>query len=264
MAISASDLALRAQRRTRPKFAQPFGRHAFGRLASSLTRHRPALGYAPRSTPCHSPKGIFARPLRLFQQPVDRIAALFDKRQILVLLLLASTFGAARGESRLADARLQNPKRETIRLSQVRKDRNVTVLIFVASSCPTTHLYWERLKGTWYNFRDRGVSFVLVGGNSDDAIENFRHILDERNLEEMPIVWDDKHALAKQLGVEFTPEAVVLNRDWEVLYRGRIDDSWRDETRITRRYLNDAITRALEGHKSDDHIEEGFMGSRMR
>lgn len=195
---------------------------------------------------------------------LKRIAAMLDKRQLVGILLALLVATTAFAEHRLADLRVSNPKHQSVRLSQLRKDRRVMVLVFVASTCPVTQLYWERIKGTWYNFRDREVSLVLVGGNSDDAIEIFQKLLDERELEDLPVVWDEKHALARHLGVEFTPTAVVLGRDWEVLYRGRIDDAWRDESRVTKRHLTDAINEALTGRKSSDHVEDGFMGSRLR
>ena len=55
----------------------------------------------------------------------------------------------------------------------------------------------------------------------------------------------------KYTGVEVTPEAVVLAKDGEVLYRGRIDDRWVDlgtrRPRATRHDLEEAIEAILAG-----------------
>ena len=170
---------------------------------------------------------------------------------------------AAEENRAVANASVLNSKKKLIRLSSLKNDREILVLVFVASTCPVTNLYWERIKGAWYNYRDRNATVVLVGGNSDDSTDKIQKILEEREME-LPLVWDEKHALARMSGIEFTPEVVVIGKNWETLYRGRIDDSWRDESHIRQRYLDAAITAALSGQKSPDHVDEVFIGSRLR
>lgn len=162
-----------------------------------------------------------------------------------------------------AELSIRVGKNKTAPLLSLRKEGGILVLITVASTCPVTSLYWERLKGIWYNHRNHGVALCLVGGNADDSLERIQKILEERHLE-VPIAWDEGHAVARAYGLKFTPEALILGKDGEVLYRGRIDDSWRDETRAQKRHLDAAITAALKGEKSPDQTEDGFMGSRLR
>jgi len=170
---------------------------------------------------------------------------------------------AAKPSRNLPDTTLLNDEGKEVKLSSLKDDDEILVLIFVASTCPVTSGYWERIKGIWYNYRDRDVRLVLVGGNSDDSAAKIRTEIEREDLE-LPIVWDDQHALAGKLGAEYTPEAVVLGREWGIMYRGRIDDSWRDESRVRERHLDKAVTAALDGKKSPDRIDERFMGSHMR
>lgn len=156
-----------------------------------------------------------------------------------------------------------NEERNPVRLGDYRKQNKVMVLFFVASTCPVTKLYWDRIKTAWEGLREQGAALILVGGNTDDSIQKVREILDERELE-MRLVWDGKRILAKIFGVQFTPEVVVLGRNWEVYYRGRIDDHWRNSGAVKKNYLEDAVRGALEGRKSQDHVDDGFMGSRLR
>ncbi len=181
------------------------------------------------------------------------------------MLLLTGSFllGATAPLKTLPDMMLKNADGKTVKLTSLKNNKEILVLVFVASSCPVTSLYWERIKGAWYNYRQHKVKMVLVGGNSDDTAAQIRAILEQKDLE-LPVIWDENHALAKKLGVEFTPEVGVLGRNWEILYRGRIDDSWRDENRVKERHLNTAITAALEGKKTSDRIDEPFMGSHLR
>ncbi len=167
------------------------------------------------------------------------------------------------GKRSVADAPVLNEKGKSIRLFALKKESEILVLVFVASTCPVTHLYWDRIKGVWYNYRDRNVAMTLVGGNSDDSADKIRKTLEERDLE-LSLVWDEKHALARALGVEFTPEVVVIGKNWEVFYRGRMDDSWREEGRVKQRYFDAAVTAALSGKKTADQTDAVFMGSRLR
>lgn len=151
-----------------------------------------------------------------------------------------------------------------IRLSALRGDTKILVLIFASSNCPITSLYWDRLKGFRNTYQPKGVTLIVVGGNSDDSTESLLEILEEKDFE-VPVVWDEGHALAKSFGVDATPLVVVIGEKGSLLYRGRFDDSWRDEKQVKTHYLEEAIHAAQQGKKSKDHLEmELFSGSRLR
>jgi peroxiredoxin len=180
-----------------------------------------------------------------------------------MIFLSSSLLSLAAPSKEIAQTLVKNEKGEDVELRSLKGENEILVLVFVSSHCPVTTLYWNRIKGTWYNFREKEVRMVIVGGNSDDSLESIRTKLKERDLE-IPLCWNEKFSLAKSLGINFTPTAVVFGRDWKVLYRGRLDDSWRVESRIKARYLDSAITAALDNKFSKDRNSEAFMGSRMR
>ena len=159
--------------------------------------------------------------------------------------------------------KLKGEKEKAITIGSLKKEDEILVLVFVSSACPITSLYWDRMKGTWYNYRDKDVATVFVGGNSDDSYKKLREILDKHDLE-LPLVWDENHSIAKACQIEHTPLVVVIGKNGDVFYRGRIDDSWRDETQIKNRYLDTAMAAALGGKKTPDCVNDLFMGSRMR
>lgn len=158
---------------------------------------------------------------------------------------------------------LQDEQGKTASFNSFKKENRVLVLVFIASTCPVTSLYLERIKGMWYNYRDKGVDFYGVGGNSDDSIIRLREKLKERDLN-LPLLWDQNHLLAKTLGLEFTPEAIVFTGGGQIAYRGLLDDSWREENRVQKPYLEKAIELATREEKSPDHKDDPFMGSHMR
>jgi hypothetical protein len=137
------------------------------------------------------------------------------------------------------------------------------VLLFTASTCPISFAYSSRIRELVEKKR-AVVRFVVVGGNSDDSIKELEEILDKQDLGELTVVWDEAHGLAKLLGIQYTPEVVLLDEEGKLFYRGLIDNAWRDSTQATQRYLEVAIDSALEGKTTPDRMSEGFMGSRLR
>ncbi len=181
-----------------------------------------------------------------------------------ILFTFISFLSAAESASvTLPERKLLNEKNEPVPMAQLKGESDVLVLFFVASTCPVTTLYWERIKGAWYNYRQQKVRMVVVGGNSDDQPDLIRSKLKDSDLD-LPVFWDPNHLLAKKLEIDHTPLVAVIGRDWQVCYRGRIDDFWRDETRVKKRYLDEAITAALSGVTTKDQMDDLFMGSAMR
>ena len=159
---------------------------------------------------------------------------------------------------------VKNVGGSSVRLSSLRQDSEILVLVFASSKCPVTALYWDRFKGLRNTYRAKGMMLVIVGGNSDDSMAALASAMEKRELE-LPLVWDDGHILAKLFGVEATPTAVVIDRMGEILYCGRVDDAWRDEEQVKDRYLENAINAAFKGEKSKDHLDqELFKGSKLR
>ncbi len=185
---------------------------------------------------------------------------------LLAALLLAALLAAASASAQQPSVSSMTLRQETgqsVPLAALSKGEHPLLLVFVASTCPVTQLYWERLKGTWRNCRDAGIPMALVGGNTDDSPASLREAM--KGIEfDAPLLWDENHAVARALGVEFTPEAAILGPRGEVLYRGRIDDGWRDSTRVQRRDLDEALSAVLKDQKPNDCVDAPFMGSRLR
>jgi hypothetical protein len=67
------------------------------------------------------------------------------------------------------------------------------------------------------------------------------------------VLLDPGHVLVAGTGVTMTPEAVVLDADATIVYRGRIDDAWaelgRRRTVVGSRDLRNAVAAALAGRQ---------------
>lgn len=120
-----------------------------------------------------------------------------------------------------------------------------TVFLFVTSECPLARAYAGRVRALEQEYAGRRVSFFLVNPHPTDSIETAKTWARERNLT-IPLVKDVGALLTDRLGVTRTPEAVVLDRSGNVVYRGRIDDH-ATEAQVRRRYLREALDAVIAG-----------------
>jgi hypothetical protein len=121
------------------------------------------------------------------------------------------------------------------------------VLVFGNTACPLAQRYLPALKDLDRDYRDKGVQLLLVNVGADDSImATAAHAV--RHELEFPAVKDSDGSCAGALGVRRTPEAVVLDAEHRLRYRGRIDDQYRlggTRPAPTRRDLQEALDAVL-------------------
>jgi hypothetical protein len=126
---------------------------------------------------------------------------------------------------------------------------SATVFVFTATQCPIANAYTPRLIELGRDYAGparRGVRFFLVyaGGASQSVSEVKGHVR-ERALP-FAAVRDDKNTLADALGASATPEAVIVDGQGNVRYRGRIDDN-KDRVKVIRHDVREALDALLAG-----------------
>ncbi len=104
--------------------------------------------------------------------------------------------------------------------------KNAYVVVFTTLDCPIVQRYLPRLKELDEQYRDRGVQFVAINvGPGDSLIEAAYQAV---KVDTGIVVGKDFDGEAvRALGVTRTPEAVVLDGDRKLRYRGRINSQYR-------------------------------------
>lgn len=128
-------------------------------------------------------------------------------------------------------------------------DTKVLVIVFTDTHCPVASRYMPRLEALWRQYRPRGVVFLGMNSSPDDGMVEMAAYALEKNLT-FPQHKDFDQSVMRRLGVERTPEVVVLDARRVLCYRGRIDDQFRTtgaRPTIGRGYLKEAIDAALVG-----------------
>lgn len=118
------------------------------------------------------------------------------------------------------------------------------VLVFLDTGCPVANRYAADLNELADLAQEQGLEFYGILSDPLQTVAGAQEFRDEASLE-YPILFDSTGELAQRLHPSHVPEAFVIGKQDEVLYRGRIDNRFvsvgRLRQQITEHDLRDAI-----------------------
>ena len=134
--------------------------------------------------------------------------------------------------------------------SQEIKNDQVICVMFICNHCPYVKAVEDRLIELGNSLTHKNVQMIAICSNDpkdhpEDSIENLAKRAKEKNYP-FPYLFDESQEVAKLFGAVCTPDIFVFDRNQNLYYRGRIDDSWRDPSKVTNQELKAAIHSALE------------------
>jgi len=129
----------------------------------------------------------------------------------------------------------------------------VLVVMFICNHCPYVKAVEDRLLDLERRYTPRAVQFVGICSNDsvtypEDAFEQLKERWSLKAYG-FPYLHDDSQAVAHAFDALCTPDIFVYDRDRRLAYRGRIDDSWKDPAKVSRRDLAEAIEALLAGQR---------------
>lgn len=125
------------------------------------------------------------------------------------------------------------------------KSSKAIVLMFMATQCPVSNAYNDRIEALQKEYAPKGVTFIGINANKQEGVEEIKNHAKEHGFS-FTILKDWNNVIADKLGASVTPEIYLLNPNFELLYHGRIDDSQR-ENKVASRDLRTALDLALSG-----------------
>ena len=126
------------------------------------------------------------------------------------------------------------------------KGKAGTVLIFMATRCPVSNGYNERMEKLATDYAPRGVNVVGINANNNEPVEEVKQHASEKGLT-FTILKDNGSRIADRFDAQVTPETYLLDAAGKLVYHGPIDNA-RNPENITTSYLRDAIEAVLSGH----------------
>jgi len=125
------------------------------------------------------------------------------------------------------------------------KGKNGAVIIFVATKCPVSNAYNDRMEKVAEDYKAKGINVIGINSNSTEPASEVKSHAAEKGLK-FTILKDDGNKIADRFGANHTPEAYVIDASGKLVYHGRIDNS-QNTANITSNDLRDALDAVLAG-----------------
>lgn len=125
------------------------------------------------------------------------------------------------------------------------------LILFICNHCPYVKAIERRLIDLAHAHRGRGLSTVAICSNDpadypEDAPAELLKTWRAHNYG-FPYLIDESQQIAKKFGAVCTPDIFLYDKSRKLVYRGRLDDAWKNENLVQRRDLNEAIEAVLAG-----------------
>jgi peroxiredoxin len=151
--------------------------------------------------------------------------------------------------TKIADFTLADDKGKEVRLHAL-KDAKAVVVVFLSFDCPVSTSYATSLADLHKAYSGKGVYFLAISSGDDYDAAALTKQAGEFKIP-FPVLKDNKFAATDALKAEVTPEAFVLDHNFVLRYRGRIDNGWaarlKKNQKITTTELKTAIEELLAG-----------------
>lgn len=162
-----------------------------------------------------------------------------------VLLILFNPLSADDEASKVfKDFRLSDYNGKEYALTDFKENKAIIVM-FIATRCPISNDYNQRMAKVYADYKDKGVTFLGINSNKQEDVEEIKEHAEENGLD-FVILKDWENKIADVFDASFTPEIYVLSPKFELLYHGRIDDS-RKESKVEKQDLRAALDEILAG-----------------
>jgi len=156
----------------------------------------------------------------------------------------------------LSDVKMMNITSKEVSLDEVMEE-NGLLLIFSCNTCPFVIAYEDRYPEIEMWSKKANIGLALI--NSNEAKRNKEESMDD-SFEAMQLhakeakydcyyLLDKNHALADAIGAFTTPQVFLFNSRKELVYKGAIDDNWKDKSEVKQQYLVSAIESLMKGEK---------------
>ena len=141
------------------------------------------------------------------------------------------------------------------------------LVVFTCNHCPYANAVWPRLIKLARYAKDLGITTVAINPNihpdyPEDAPEKMIEKIIKLGIE-FPYLVDETQQVAKAFKAQCTPDIYLFNKEHRLVYHGRIDNNWQDESKVTKEELKDAIVN-LANNKPISQKQYPSMGCSIK
>jgi peroxiredoxin len=129
-------------------------------------------------------------------------------------------------------------------LSEAARARNAVVVMFIATQCPYSNAYNDRMREMATAYEKQGVLFVGINSNkSEPANEVAAHA--KKHSFTFPLMKDPDNKVADLYNARHTPEIFLVDKSRTLRYHGRIDENYEEPSKVNSPDLKNALDALL-------------------
>jgi peroxiredoxin len=178
------------------------------------------------------------------------------------VLTLAQTVSAVEIGSPAPDFKLTALDGKAVSLSDAAKTHKAVVVMFIATKCPYSNAYNDRMRDIAAAYEKQGVLFVGINSNKTEPEDETRAHAKQHGFT-FPVAKDPGNKVADLYDAKHTPEVFIVSPDGRLRYHGRIDENYEEPTKVTSPDLKNALDDLLAG-KPIAHAETKAFGCSIK
>ncbi len=137
------------------------------------------------------------------------------------------------------------------------------LVMFICNHCPYVKAIEDRLIQLGHDLKSENINVIAICSNDainypDDSFEKLKLRSIEKKYS-FVYLHDTDQSIAKKFDAVCTPDFFLYDKNLNLKYRGRLDDSWKDETHVTKRELYTAAL-DLKNNKEISFTQTPSMG----
>ena len=130
-------------------------------------------------------------------------------------------------------------------------NENGLLVVFSCNTCPFVVMWEDRYRQLEKMCQINNVGMVYINSNEakrngDDSLEEMKKYAKSMGYT-FPYLIDQNSAVANAFGAKTTPHTYLFNKNKKLVYKGAIDDNFRDISQVNQTYLLDAIEQMVAG-----------------
>jgi len=125
------------------------------------------------------------------------------------------------------------------------------LVAFTCNHCPYAIAVWPRLVRHAEALKEMGINTLAINPNihpdfPEDSVSAMRKKLTEWGIT-FPYLADESQEVARVFDAQCTPDIYLFDNQGSLYYHGRIDDYWKDESKVTTQELISAAEKLVAG-----------------
>jgi thioredoxin-related protein len=130
-------------------------------------------------------------------------------------------------------------------------NENGLLVVFSCNTCPFVVMWEDRYRQVEEMCQINKVGMVYINSNEakrdgDDSKEAMKNYAKSMGYT-FPYLIDQNSAVANAFGAKTTPHIYLFDENKKLVYKGAIDDNFRDISQVKETYLLDAIEQMVSG-----------------